>query len=292
MRPAASAEPGPRSWFEAVLKRLRELAGREEDVRESLEEMIEEAERSGLGGLSEEERALLLNVLAFGQLKVDDLRVPRADIAAVALDADLAQVIEAMRQSGHTRLLVYRDHLDRIEGFVHVRDVLPYWADGTGFRLADLLHPVLFVPPAMPALDLLLEMRRSHHHVAVVVDEFGGVEGLVTLHDLIQEILGELPDEHQQAEAPLLERKSDGSIEAEGRVEVEALEQLLGMRLLEEEREEVETVAGLLAALSDRIPQPGDVVDHPAGLRFEVLEADPRRIKRVRIRRLRQGEET
>ncbi len=287
MRPPALREHPRASWIELLLRRIRELAGRGEDVRESLEEMIEEADRHGLGGLSQEERALLLNVLAFGELKVDDVMVPRVDIAAVPLEAGLARVVETMRRSGHTRLLVYRDDLDRIEGFVHVRDLLAYWGDGAPFELSRLLRPVLVVPPAMPALDLLLEMRRTHQHVAVVVDEFGGTDGLVTLSDLVREIVGEMPDESEQAEQPTLVELEDGSLEADARLDVETLEQRLGTRLLEdEEREEVDTLGGLVAALSDRIPQVGDRIQHPAGVLFEIVEAEPRRIRKVRIRRL------
>ena len=275
------------SFMEGLLRRIRELTGRdEEDVREALEDMIEEAESRGIGRLPPEERTLLLNAVAFGELRVDDVMVPRADIEGIDLHADLAAVIAAMQRSGHSRLVVYRGTLDEVVGIVHVKDLLPFWGNGRAFSLAEIVRPVLVVPPSMRVLDLLLEMRRSHQHVAIVVDEFGGTDGLVTIEDICEEIVGELQDEHERAAAPMLVDRPDGAIEADARVDLEELEDRLGIRLLdEEEREDVDTVGGLIYALVDRIPEKGEVIRHPAGIRFEILDADPRRIRRVLILR-------
>ncbi len=275
------------SFMESLLRRIRELTGRdEEDVREALEDMIEEAESRSIGRLPPEERTLLLNAVAFGELRVDDVMVPRADIEGIDVDADLAEVVAAMRRSGHSRLVVYRDTLDEVVGIVHVKDLLPYWGDGRAFSLAEIVRPMLVVPPSMRVIDLLLEMRRSHQHVAIVVDEFGGTDGLVTIEDICEEIVGELQDEHERAAGPMLVERPDGAIEADARVDLEELEERLGLTLLdEEEREDVDTLGGLIYALIDRIPEKGETIPHPAGIAFDILDADPRRIRRVLIRR-------
>ncbi len=284
-------EGQPPSFMEGLLRRIRELTGRdEEDVREALEDMIEEAESRSIGRLPPEERTLLLNAVAFGELRVDDVMVPRADIEGVDVEAGLAEVIAVMRRSGHSRLIVYRGTLDEVVGIIHVKDLLPFWGDGRAFSLAEIVRPVLVVPPSMRVLDLLLEMRRSHQHVAIVVDEFGGTDGLVTIEDICEEIVGELQDEHERTTPPVLVDRPDGTIEADARVDLEAVEEHLGLRLLDgEEREDVDTLGGLIYALVDRIPEKGETISHPAGIVFEILDADPRRIRRVLIRRPSEG---
>jgi CBS domain containing-hemolysin-like protein len=275
------------SVLDGLLRRLWELTGREDEgTRDALAELIEEAEAEGDDTLSREERELIRNVLAFGELRVDDVKVPRTDIHGVAIDTDLAGVVRAMQESGHSRLVVYRGTLDEVVGLVHVKDLLRYWGDGVEFRLADILRPVLVVPPSMRLVDLLIEMREQHQHVAVVVDEFGGTDGLVTLEDIVEAIVGDLPEEDGETE-PELVALGDGSFEADARLPVEDLEEALGLTLLDAEaRDEIDTVAGLIFHLLDRVPASGEVVDHPAGVRFVVLEAEPRRILRVRIRRM------
>ena len=283
-------QPRPRpssSMLTGLLRRLREFAGGEEvDTRDALAELIEEAEAEGDETLSPEELELIRNVLAFGQLRAGDVKLPRTDIDAIDIDSDLATVVRAMRQSGHSRLVVYRGTLDEVVGLVHVKDLLRYWGDGAEFRLADILRPVLVVPPSMRLVDLLLEMRKGRRQVAVVVDEFGGTDGLVTLDDIVEEILGDVPHEGEEPEPELI-ALADGSFEADARLPLEELEETLGMTLVgAEEREEIDTVAGLIFRLLDRVPAAGEVVDHPAGIRFVVLDADPRRIRRLHISRL------
>jgi len=282
--PTTRSERAQASWLQALLRRLRELAGHEDNPRRTLAELIEEY---GVEGLTPEERVLLRNVLAFGEKRVEDVMVPRADICAIEVGADLPRVVEAMRRSGHSRLLVYRGLLDDVIGVVHVRDLLDWWGDGRPFALADIVRPVHVVPPSMRALELLLRMRESRIHVAVVVDEFGGTDGLVTLHDLVSEIVGEIREEDEGAGEPELIEHPDGTLEVDGRFELEVLEARLGVRLLDEEqREDVDTVGGLVMLLAERIPRAGERLRHPAGLEFEVLDADPRRVRRVAIHRL------
>jgi len=284
------------SLLHGVFARIRELAGRRNgeghSLRETLEELIEENDAepgTARPEFSDEERALLLNALSFGELQVHDVMVPRSDIQAVEVDADLATVIAAMRDAAHTRLPVYRATLDEVVGMVHIKDMLPYWGDGADFRVEHIMRDVLFVPASMRILDLLLEMRDTGVHMAIVVDEYGGTDGLATIEDLVEEIVGEIQDEHDKILPPRLVELSENAFEADARVEVEELEQRLGLELLDEERrEDVDTLGGLLFMLLDRVPARGEIVTHPAGVEFEVLDADPRRIKRLRIVRREQ----
>lgn len=294
MRPAPRRDGPPPSLLEGLLRRIRELAlGPEQEgsLRRTLEEILEETEGGEDRLLSPEERALVQRALAFGELEVADIMVPRSDIKAVPVEASLAEVVAAMRAAGHSRLLVYRDTLDEVIGIVHLKDLLDYWGDGAAFVLERIVRQVPVVPPSMRVLELLLELRTSRQHLAVVVDEFGGTDGLVTLEDVVSELLGEIADERAAQKSPQLVERPDGSLEVDGRLDLEELEERLGLQLLaEDERDEADTVAGLIFALVDRVPARGEVVEHPSGLRFEVLDADPRRIKRVCVRRPNAGE--
>ncbi|HEX5079875.1 MAG TPA: hemolysin family protein [Geminicoccaceae bacterium] len=280
------------SLLHGLLTRLRLLAGRRNGdghtLRETLEELIEEDEEEAgqRGEFTEEERALLLNALSFGELQVLDVMVPRADIKAIEVGADIGSVIAAMREAMHTRLPVYRNTLDEVIGMVHIKDMLPYWGDGEGFQLERIKREILFVPHSMRVLDLLLQMRDTGIHMAIVVDEYGGTDGMVTIEDMVEEIVGEIQDEHDKILPPRITELADGVLEADARVEVEDLEKRLGFPLLDEERrEDVDTLSGLIFTLLDRLPARGEVVHHPAGVDFEVVDADPRRIKRLRILR-------
>ncbi len=277
------------SLLEGLLRRLREVASGESStggLRETLEDLLEEEEAGGgAEQFTADERELLLNALSFGELRVDDVMVPRADIRAIEIEAGLDEIVATMRSAGHSRLLVYRETLDDVVGLVHIKDLLPFWGDGERFRLADVMRPVPVVPPSMRVLDLLLEMRKSHAHMVAVVDEFGGTDGLVTVEDLVVELLGEIHDEHRADEPAQLVQRPDGAIEADARVDLDDLEEQLGCKLLtEDERDEVDTLGGLIVTMADRIPGVGEEVRHPAGFVFHILDADLRRIKRVLIR--------
>lgn len=269
------------------VRRLRELAGmpeQEGSLRQTLDELIEEAEADRDRPFSPEERALLVNALSFGDLRVDDVMIPRSDIRAISITAGLKEVVAALCDAGHTRLIVYKDNLDDVVGLVHIKDLLVFWGDGEAFNLAKLVRPVLVVPPAMRVFELLIEMRATNRHMAVVVDEFGGTDGLVTVDDLVTELVGEVGDERGRDGMPMLIARPDGTIDVDGRLELEDLEEHLARRLLDDdERDEADTVAGLIFALVDRVPARGERVLHPSGVAFEVLDADPRRIKRVRV---------
>ncbi|HUO02436.1 MAG TPA: hemolysin family protein [Rhizomicrobium sp.] len=277
-----------------LLKRLMQILRGEDPssaaIRESLEEVIEESERKE-AALSQQERVMLANLLSFGELKVSDVMVPRAQIVAADEETPLAELISLFREAKHSRLPVYRESLDDPTGLVHVKDVLALLEpDGVnGYRLtsasiARIRRTILFVPPSMRALDLLLKMQTSHTHLALVIDEYGGTDGLVSIEDIIEEIVGDIADEHDE-EAPALKRDADGFV-ADARVELEDFKNETGVDLATSEADEdVDSLGGLVASLVGRVPQRGEIIAHPSGYEFEVLEADPRRIKRLRIRR-------
>ena len=278
-------EGGPR--LSAVIGDwLRSLAGlgpRAASLRESVAELVAE-HGGGATAVDEQERAMLLNLLAFGEQRVEDVMVPRADIVAVPVTATLAEVAAAMAGAGHSRLPVFEDSLDNVVGMVHVRDLLPYWRGDAPFDLPRIARSVPFVPPSMPIPKLLRQMRTAKVHMALVVDEHGGIDGLATIEDLVEEIVGEIEDEHDRSAPPALTERADGGLDASARAPIAALEERLGVDLLPAERDEqIDTVGGLIFALAGRVPAVGEVIRHECGAAFEVLEADPRRIRRVRV---------
>ncbi|GAB4394698.1 MAG: hemolysin family protein [Kiloniellaceae bacterium] len=266
----------------------------EAHLRETLEEIIDEikeveGEEENAAPISSDERMMLSNILRLRHLTAYDVMVPRADIVAVDLDTPIDELIDVMSSAGHSRLPVYRDTLDEVVGIVHIKDVLHHMKDGADarpFDLVDLVRRILVVAPSMRVLDLLLEMRLSRVHMALVVDEFGGIDGLITIEDLVEEIVGEIEDEHDVAVGPKLIERPDGSLIADARTTIEEFEERVGPVLSEEERDEdIDTLGGLLFSLAGRVPDRGELVKHPpSGITFEVLEADPRRVKRLRLR--------
>ena len=279
----AESQSGFRRFLRNWLVALGQRGNGDESLRGSFEEFIEKhAEETE--EIDAQERAMLLNMLSFGELRVDDVMVPRADIVAVEQKMPPAEFVKVLHEAGHSRLPVFRGTLDDITGMVHVRDLLRYWGSDEPFTLEDIVRPLLFVPPSMRVRDLLLQMRVAHIHMAVVVDEYGGIDGLVTIEDLVEEIVGEIQDEHDTDDLPMLVEKPDGLIEADARLPVEDLEARVGGELyLEGSADEVDTLGGLVFSLVGRVPTRGELIAHPSGLQFEIVDADPRRIKRLRI---------
>jgi CBS domain containing-hemolysin-like protein len=260
-------------------------------MRERLEEVIEES-AGHAQDLSMQERLMLGNLLKFGALKVSDVMVPRADIVAVEQNTALADLVAVFREAQHSRLPIYRETLDDPVGMIHVKDVLAHLESGPKGKLhwsdvpiLKLKRDVLFVPAAMPALDLLLKMQATRIHLAIVVDEYGGTDGLASIEDLVEEIVGDIDDEHDTEREPEIIPRADGGYEVDARVDLEQFRERTGLALApENENEEVDTLGGLVASVLGRVPARGEIVLHPAGVEFEVLEADPRRVKRLRIR--------
>jgi magnesium and cobalt transporter len=269
------------------LFRLWRRRGGETDLRDAIEELIEESEdgESGETALDTSESDLLLNVLKFGELTAYDVMVPRADIKAVADDVDLRALIQTVREFGHSRLPVYSENLDDIIGVVHIKDALPSIFEPDKFQLKRILREPVFVAPSVRLLDLLLQMRLARAHMVLVVDEFGGTDGLVTIEDLVEQIIGEIEDEHDVVRGPNLVERPDGTLIANARTTIDDFEERVGPILSAEEREaDIDTLGGLVMSLTDRVPARGELVTHPSGVAFEVLDADPRRIKRLRVR--------
>lgn len=255
----------------------------EPTFRESIEELIEENHDGGLPGEAEE-RTMFRNLLDFGRLDVADVMVPRADIVAIPADITLEHLISLICEQGHSRVPVYRGTLDDVEGMVHIRDVLTFWGRNSDFEISSIIRSLLFVPPSMPIQELLLEMRATKIHLALVVDEYGGTDGLVTIEDLVEEIVGEIEDEHDRTIEPRLSVRADGLFDADARVPVLDLESKCGIDLLPDARdEEIDTLGGLVCELAGRVPLRGELIAHPSGMTFEVVDADPRRIRRLRV---------
>ncbi len=270
------------------LRHLLRLIWRTRDPREAIDAMIaapsDEAEESPI---TAQERVLIGNVLKVHDRAAVDVMVPRVDIVAFDIEQPFSELVKLLIEHGHSRVPVYRETLDDVIGFVHVKDVLAPVANRRPAKLTAMLRKVLFVAPSLPVFDLLVQMRQSRTHIAMVVDEFGGIDGLVTIEDLIEEIVGDIEDEHDVDETPTLIARPDGSIIADARLPIETFEEQHGTPLRHNgDHEEVDTLGGLVFTLAGRVPRRGEVIPHPGGLEFEVLDADPRRIKRLRVRGL------
>jgi CBS domain containing-hemolysin-like protein len=260
----------------------------EPTLREEIEDAIDEAEesqgtRTVAGDLSPAERQMLRNMLHFGEQTAGDICVTRGDIMAVPSSVTFDQLVSAFVDAGHSRLPVYGESLDEVVGMVHIKDVFMARVDETRDRgLQALMREPLFVPESMGVIDLLARMRSQRIHLAIVVDEFGGTEGLVTIEDVVEEIVGDIEDEHDEAEIGMLTMLEDGLWEADARLELEELQAAVDARLAAED-DDVDTVGGLTFLLAGRLLQPGESVSHPSGWRLESVDADSRRIKRVRL---------
>ncbi len=278
------AEPRRAGGLLGWLKSIGGLRNGDSALRDTFEELIEEHETREQP-IDPDERMLLANILKFGGLAASDAMIPRADIVAVEIESSLEDVTTLMTTKAHSRVPVYRETLDDVVGMVHMKDVLGASAAKAAFSLRKMVRKVLFVAPSMQVLDLLLQMRETRTHMALVVDEYGGIDGLVTIEDLVEEIVGEIEDEHDVDARPQLEVKADGSIIADARVPVDEFEEEVGSVLTDEERgEDIDTLGGLVAHLTGRVPTRGELVVHqPSGIEFEVLDADPRRVKRLRL---------
>jgi CBS domain containing-hemolysin-like protein len=239
----------------------------------------------GARALDADEQALIRNVLRLRTLSASDVMVPRVDIVALDVETPFADVVALLVEEGHSRLPVYKGDLDHVIGMVHVKDVLGFVAARRTTTLQNLLRKVLFVAPSTRVLDLLSQMRQQHVHMAFVVDEFGGIDGLITIEDVVEEIVGEIEDEHDEAEPARIMERPDGSLLVDARTPIEELEERLATDLLPDaDAEEVDTVGGLIVLLAGHVPGRGEVIAHRSGIEFEIVEADQRRIRTVRVR--------
>jgi CBS domain containing-hemolysin-like protein len=258
----------------------------EATLRHQIEEVIEshEGEQPLVGDLSPVERQMLRNLLHFGESTVADIAVTRGDIIAVPSTTSFDALVAAFADAGHSRLPVYGGSLDHVVGMVHIKDVFTLQVSGEEppRDISGLLRAPLFVPESMGVLDLLARMRAQRVHLAIVVDEFGGTEGLVTIEDVVEEIVGEIEDEHDEETPGMLIAVEEGIWDADARAELEEVAETLDARLGLVE-EDVDTIGGLAIVLAGHVPQAGEVVQHPSGWRLEVTESDTRRVSRLRL---------
>ena len=281
--PEHREQRGSLSRLRSLLRMLRRPRGQSETI----DALVATAANELGTPITPQERVLIGNVLKGHGRNAADVMVPRVDIVALDVEQPFPEVVKCMVEHGHSRVPVYRETLDDVIGFVHVKDVLGPVAERRPIKLSRLLRKVLFVAPSVPILDLLVQMRQARTHIAMVIDEFGGIDGLVTIEDVIEEIVGEIEDEHDVDAPPVLIERPDGSVIADARIPIEALEEQHGTRLRPAgEQEAVDTLGGLVFTLAGRVPKRGEVIAHPDGIEFEVLDADPRRIKRLRVRGL------
>ena len=258
----------------------------EATLRDQIEEAIEshEGEAPKIGDLMPVERQMLRNLLHFGELTVGEIAVTRGDIIAVPVSIAFEDLIAAFAEAEHSRLPVFEDSLDTVIGMIHIKDVfrLKVTDEAPPEDMRSLLRAPLFVPESMGVLDLLARMRSERVHLAIVVDEFGGTEGLVTIEDVVEEIVGEIEDEHDEEPPGMLIPLDDGMWDADARAELEDVAQTIDARLAAVE-EDIDTLGGLALVLAGRVPQRGEIVEHPSGWRLEVTDSDTRRINRLRL---------
>jgi len=278
------------SFWQSLKKKIPFLKA-DTSVRAAIEELIEEEIGTNDHSVEAHERALIANILELRDLPVVDVMVPRADIVAVDIRITRSDLMMILSEKPHSRLPVYHDTLDNVIGVVHLKDLVAMIDEekpkkNENFDLRHYLRNVLVVSPSMRVLDLLLQMRQSRLHTAMVVDEYGGIDGLITINDLIEAIVGEIDDEHSLHIQPQLIERKDGTILVDARYDVDDLEEKYGKFMTEEEREEVDTLGGLVNLLAGHVPSRGEVIVHSAGVEFEVLDADPRRIHRLCIRNM------
>ena len=260
----------------------------EPTLRDQIEEAIsdheDDAGPDAAGDLSSVERQMVRNLLHFGECTVDDVAVPRSDIIAVPETIGFAALIAQFADAGHSRLPVFRESLDAVIGMVHIKDVFAVLAQGGSHPdgIAEFIRQPLYVPQSMGVLDLLAEMRRQRVHLAIVIDEYSGTEGLVTIEDLVEEIVGDIEDEHDDAPEALIVPIEDGMWEADARAELDDVAAMIDARLGEID-EDVDTIGGLAFMLAGHVPQPGETLTHASGWRIEVTEGDARRATRMRL---------
>lgn len=306
-----SSEPKPDR--PSLIERIRSLFGLgHASIRDDIEDALDDASTDS--DFTPQERAMLKNVLGLHELRVQDVMVPRADIVSVSVDDTIGSVLSVFRTAGHSRLPVHGESLDDLRGMVHIRDFVDYIANAAEAFLqksaddvsarrtammrlrglgeidlsmplvkADVVRPVLFVPPSMPALDLLVKMQTTRTHMALVIDEYGGTDGLASIEDIVEMIVGDIEDEHDQEDAPKIETAGDNVWDVDARVSLEDFSDLAGHDLQGLARDDnVDTIGGLVSTLAGRVPAKGESVAAGAFV-FQVLDSDRRRIKRLRI---------
>jgi magnesium and cobalt transporter len=254
-------------------------------LKESIETVLD-GDLKDAEGISKHERLMLLNILKIDSIRSSDIMIPRADIGAVEVNDSFEKVLEVFIKEAHSRVPVYENNLDNIIGMVHIKDLVNYQNQNTvdGNFLRDLMRDILEIPPSMPVLDLLLKMQMTRLHMGIVIDEYGCTDGLITIEDVIEEITGEIEDEHDEKNLPMLIKSSTNTFEASARVEIEELQKVTNIQFLDsKENEDIDTLGGLIFSITGRVPQRGEIIKHSSGSTFEIKDADPMKIKSVKL---------
>ena len=305
--PPSTTAPAP-ARGQSLITRLKALfAFRTQSLRDDLEVALEAEAAGETADFSPSERAILQNVLSLGEKRVEDVMVPRADIVAIEAEQSLADMIALFRSAGHSRIPIYADNIDNITGFIHVKDALRRITEvvndaekATPIKLVstplkqklgklDIVRTVLFVPPLMPVGDLLQQMQAKRVHMAIVIDEYGGTDGVVTIEDLLEAVVGEIDDEHDEFEGPLIRKINSNIFLASARAEIGEVEGVIGPDFDPGEHgKEVDTIGGLVFALAGHVPAKGEIVGGLKNFEFEVIQADSRQVRRIKIKRLKQ----
>ena len=255
------------------------------NLKQSIETVLDN-DLKGTEGISKHERLMLLNILKIDGIRSSDIMIPRADIGAVELNDSFEKVLEVFIKEAHSRVPIYEKNLDNIIGMIHIKDLVNYQNQKkteTNF-LQDLKREILEIPPSMPVLDLLLKMQLTRLHMGIVIDEYGCTDGLVTIEDVIEEITGEIEDEHDEKNLPMLIKSSVNTFEASARIEIDELQKVTNVEFLNSyDNDDVDTLGGLIFSITGRVPQRGEIIKHSSGTTFEIKDADPMKIKSVKV---------
>ena len=255
------------------------------NLKQSIETVLDN-DLKGTEGISKHERLMLLNILKIDGIRSSDIMIPRADIGAVELNDSFEKVLEVFIKEAHSRVPIYEKNLDNIIGMIHIKDLVNYQNQKkteTNF-LQNLKREILEIPPSMPVLDLLLKMQLTRLHMGIVIDEYGCTDGLVTIEDVIEEITGEIEDEHDEKNLPMLIKSSLNSFEASARIEIDELQKVTNVKFLNSyDNDDVDTLGGLIFSITGRVPQRGEIIKHSSGTTFEIKDADPMKIKSVKV---------
>jgi CBS domain containing-hemolysin-like protein len=263
-------------------KKIEQYKGKIDNIRyERLLELFSLYYNKDASDVSE--NYFINNIIAFRNKRVQDIMIPRIDIIALPIESEMNDIIKVMSKSGFSRIPIYEDNLDNTIGFIHVKDLLPTLRKKAHINLQSAVRSVLFISPYMKLLDLLYEMKLKRVHMAMVVDEFGGVDGLITFEDILEEIVGDIRDEYDKAPDAKIQEKETGILEVDGRVNIHDLEEYIGKFSTAEENEESNTISGLIVALVGYIPSKNEIIIHPSGIEFKIISVDPLKISKVMI---------
>jgi len=256
-----------------------------DSLKKNIESVLDTDEK-GSENISKQERSMLLNILKIGEIRSMDIMIPRADIGAVEVDDSFEKVLEVFMKEAHSRVPVYEKNLDNIIGMIHIKDIVKYQSKNQieSRFLRKIKREVIEIPPSMPVLDLLMKMQLTRLHMGIVIDEYGGTDGLVTIEDVIEEIIGEIEDEHDEQNMPMLIKTTPNSYEASARVEIKEFEKLSKINISSDlDNDDIDTLGGLVSMIAGRIPHRGEIIKHDSGIIFEINDADPKKIKSLKI---------